>query len=182
VNWEKSDHFLKASEQTDLKVSMHINNLDAHPSQMCRSDHTWKVAILASHRRTYNASPCGTWCVLIWFSVVGCDIRHSTSWNHHLFYGTIVEDTSNIQMKIVLVCFECRLQEIIKIAGHEIDITWIVSKPFEVLFELNKSFHSLALLNSLQLLKGAKRILLMLGFQNPRQTYEGLDRKEGEES
>jgi hypothetical protein len=85
-------------------------------------------------------------------------------------------------MKIVLVCFECRLQEIIKIAGHEIDITWIVSKPFEVLFELNKSFHSLALSNSLQLLKGAKRILLMLGFQNPRQTYEGLDRKEGEDS
>jgi hypothetical protein len=40
----------------------------------------------------------------------------------------------------------------------------------------------LALPNSLQLLKGAKRILLMLGFQNPRQTYEGLDRKEGEES
>jgi len=49
----------------DRPQGVHINNLDAHPSQMCRSDHNWKVAILASHRRTYNASPCGTWCVLI---------------------------------------------------------------------------------------------------------------------
>jgi hypothetical protein len=67
---------------------------------------------------------------------------------------------------------------VIKITACESDITWVVPKLFEVLFELNKPFHSLALLNPLQPLKEAAKRLPMLGFQSSCLTSEGLDRKD----
>ena len=71
---------------------------------------------------------------------------------------------------------------VIKITACESDIiTWVVPKLFEILFELNKPLHSLALFNPFQPLKEAAKRLPMLGFQSSCQTSEGLDRKDNED-
>uniref|UniRef100_A0A6N2MKV8 Uncharacterized protein n=1 Tax=Salix viminalis TaxID=40686 RepID=A0A6N2MKV8_SALVM len=85
----------------------------------------------------------------------------------------VVLESSDIQTIKFLVCFECKLQVIIKITGGESGITWVVPKLLEVFFEIKKPFRSLALLNSLQLLKEAAKRLLMLGFQSSSPTPTG---------